>query len=104
MKGKLKGTEKKYLRGLAHHLKPVILVGKGGLTDMVLDSIDLALDDHELIKVKFNEFKEEKKALSRQIEEKAKAELVGLIGNVAIFYRETADKNKRKINLPVGDF
>jgi len=95
----LTGSERKYLRGLAHSFKPVVLVGKGGLTERVLDSLDRALDDHELIKVKFNEFKEEKKTLSRQIEEKAKAETVGLIGNVAIFYREQKDERKRKINL-----
>ena len=96
----LRGLEKKYLRGLAHHLKPVVLVGKNGLTESLLAAIESALDDHELIKVKFNEFKEEKKTLSKEMERKSKAELVGLIGNVAIFYRRQAEASKRKIKLP----
>ena len=56
--GKLKGFQKKYLRGLAHNLKPVVLIGQKGLTDDLIKSADRALDRHELIKVKFNEFKE----------------------------------------------
>ena len=55
---KLKGFEKKYLRGLAHGMKPVVLVGQKGLTDELIKSTNQALDTHELIKIKFIEFKE----------------------------------------------
>ncbi|MBW2061642.1 MAG: ribosome assembly RNA-binding protein YhbY [Deltaproteobacteria bacterium] len=95
----LKGSERKHLRGLAHNLKPIVMIGKSGLTESVLASIDQALDDHELIKVKFNAFKDQKKILSQEVTEKLKAEMVGLIGNVAIFYREHPDEDKRKISL-----
>jgi RNA-binding protein len=95
----LKGSEKKYLRGLAHGLKPLVQVGKKGVTGEVITSVDLALGDHELIKVRFLEFKEEKKALSETIAEKTGSELAGLIGNVAVFFRRHPDPAKRKIKL-----
>ena len=96
----LKGSARTYLRGLAHHLKPVIQVGKSGITEHFLEGVNQALDAHELIKVKFNYFKEERKTLAREIEEKTQSEMVGMIGNIAIFYREHHDKEKRKIQIP----
>jgi RNA-binding protein len=96
----LKGFQRTYLRGLAHSLRPVIQVGKSGITPELLKAVDEALDAHELIKVKFMDFKEDRKALSKVIGEKTSSEVVGLIGNIAIFYREQPDKDKRKIVLP----
>jgi RNA-binding protein len=98
---KLKGFERTYLRGLAHSLKPVVQIGKSGLSGEVMVSIDEALTGRELIKIKFNEFKEEKKALSKAIEESVKSEMVGMIGNIAVFFREHPDEAKRRIRLPV---
>ena len=48
----LTGKQKHYLRGLAHHRKPVVMVGEAGLTENVIAEIDQALAHHELIKVK----------------------------------------------------
>jgi len=96
----LKGFQRKYLRGEAHHLKPLVIIGAKGVTEQLLGSIDLALKDHELIKVKFYEFKEAKKEISAQIAAATKSELVGIIGNIAIFYRPCPQTEKRKIKLP----
>lgn len=96
----LKGSQKKYLRAQAHHLKPVVMIGAKGLTGQLVGSVDAALKDHELIKVKFGEFKEAKKEISAQIAKATKGELVGLIGNIAILYRQNPDPEKRKITLP----
>lgn len=93
----LKGSEKKHLRGLAHGLKPLVQVGKKGLTDELIASVDMALMDHELIKVRFLDFKGEKKALSETIAGKTGSELAGLIGNVAVLFRPHPDPVKRKI-------
>ena len=93
----LKGSQRKYLRAQAHHLKPLVIIGAKGVTDQLLGSVDLALTDHELIKVKFGEFKEAKKEISEEIAKATKSELVGLIGNIAIFYRRHPDPEKRKI-------
>jgi RNA-binding protein len=95
----LKGSQRKYLRAQAHHLKPLVMIGAKGLTGQILGSVDLALNDHELIKVKFGEFKEAKKEISEEIAEATQSELVGLIGNIAIFYRQHPNPEKRKIKI-----
>ena len=95
----LKGSQRTYLRGLAHKLRPVVQVGKNGITEDLIKAVDEALDSHELIKVKFVDFKEEKKALSQEIGERTSSEAVGMIGNIAIFYRQQSNKEKQKIIL-----
>lgn len=96
----LKGSQRKYLRGEAHHLKPLVMIGTKGVTEQLLGSVDLALKDHELIKVKFGEFKAAKKEIAAQIAKATKSDVVGLIGNIAIFYRQHPDPEKRKIKIP----
>jgi RNA-binding protein len=97
---KLKGSQKKYLRAQAHHLNPLVIIGTKGVTDYLIGSVDLALKDHELIKVKFGEFKEAKKEISEDIAKATKSEVVGIIGNIAILYRQQQDPGKRKIKMP----
>ncbi|MDI6742556.1 MAG: ribosome assembly RNA-binding protein YhbY [Smithella sp.] len=100
MMEKLRGSQKKNLRAQAHHLKPVVLIGAKGITAQLIGSVDLALKDHELIKIKFGEFKEEKKEISEEIAKATKSELIGLIGNIAILYRQNPSPEKRKIKIP----
>lgn len=99
---KLKGYQKKYLKGLAHGLKPLVFVGQNGLSKTVIKAIDESLEKHELVKVKFIEAKEkdEKKDMTDSIVKKTSSRLVGMIGHVAIFFREQKDPEKRKINIP----
>lgn len=97
---KLKGSQKKNLRSQAHHLKPLVIIGAKGITGPLIASVDSALQDHELIKVKFGEFKEAKKEISEEIAKATKSELVGLIGNIAILYRQHPQSEKRKVKLP----
>lgn len=102
---KLEGFQRKYLRGVAHGLKPVVFIGQKGLTPEVLLSAEKAFERHELIKVKFNDFKEkdEKTEISGRIEKETGAENVGMIGHTVIFYRQQEDPEKRKILLPQRD-
>ena len=99
---KLEGFQRKYLRGLAQQLKPVVFIGQKGLTPEVLSSAQDALLSHELVKVKFNDFKEkdQKTEISDRIETETGAENVGMIGHMVIFYRQQEDPEKRKISLP----
>ena len=99
---RLKGYQKRFLRGQAHRLKPVVFVGQKGLTQSLADALNEALDRHELVKVKFLEFKEKDKklALIEKIEEKVSCEMAGLVGHTAIFFRQQSDPEKRKITLP----
>jgi len=96
----LKGSDRKYLRGLAHHLKPVVQVGKQGLSENFIATVGQALDAHELIKVKFVDHKQEREELSREIANRTESELAGLVGNIAILYRRHSDPEKRKVRLP----
>jgi RNA-binding protein len=96
---KLKGSAKKYLRSLAHHLKPVAMVGKSGIRGQFIASVDAALNDHELIKIKFGEFKEEKKEMSAQIAAETQSEVIGIIGHIVIFYRQHPQPELRKIKF-----
>jgi RNA-binding protein len=97
---KLKGAQRKHLRSQAHHLKPLVMIGAKGVTDQLIGSVDLALKDHELIKVKFGEFKEDKTEISGQIAQATNSEVVGIIGNIAILYRHHPEPEKRKIKIP----
>jgi len=99
---KLNGYQRKYLRGLAHGMKTTVMIGKKGITDMVINEIDEALDRHELIKVKFTDFKEktQKKEFAHTIEEKTNSHLVGMIGHTVMLYRQSSDPKKRKISVP----
>jgi RNA-binding protein len=96
---KLKGSARKYLRSLAHHLKPVVMIGRSGVSEQLITSVNIALDDHELIKVKFIEFKEAKKEIATEIAAAVECEMVGIIGNIAIFYRQHPQPALRKIKL-----
>jgi RNA-binding protein len=93
----LTGKEKKYLRGLAHGLEPFVFIGKNGITENLITAVNDAIEVHELIKVKFQDFKEEKKDLSIMLAKETKTKLCGLVGNVAILYRQNEKEEKRKI-------
>lgn len=94
----LKPQQIRELKRLAHHLKPVVIVGQQGLGEGVLNEIDSALEIHELIKVKLaGADKQDRDQLSRVIVERLKPALVQIIGRVAIFYRPNPKKKKNRI-------
>jgi RNA-binding protein len=98
----LKSFQKKYLRGIAHRKKPIVHIGQKGLSTSLYKSIDKALEKHELIKIKFNEFKEKssKKEMEKTIEKQHHCESVGMIGHTIIIYRQNPNPEKRTIILP----
>ncbi|WP_020485126.1 ribosome assembly RNA-binding protein YhbY [Methylomonas sp. MK1] len=79
--------QKKKLKAQAHPLNPVVIIGQAGLTDAVIKEINLALDAHELIKVKIRAERDERGAIREQICAQTKAELVQSIGQVTVIYR-----------------
>ena len=99
---KLKGYQKKYLKGLVHGMKPVVFVGQKGLSATVIQAVDESLEKHELVKVKFSDFKEksQKKEMAGVIEKQTASELVGMIGHIGTFYRQQKNPEKRKIQVP----
>lgn len=98
----LTSSQAKYLRGLAHNLEPVVQVGQKGFTETLVKSVDANLTAHELIKVKFVDFKEkaQKQEITAQLIQATNSALAGLIGHVAILYRPHPETEKRKIKLP----
>lgn len=96
---KLKSKQRQYLKGLGHSLKPVIQVGKDGLSAAVLSSISKALDDHELIKVNVLETADlDRKEASQQISSTLNAEVVQTLGRKILLFRR--HQEKPKIQLP----
>lgn len=95
----LTSGQRKGLRSLAHHLHPAVLIGRQGVTDTVIGAVDRELDVNELIKIRFNEHKEAKKELTAEIVERTNSHLAGIIGHVAILYRQHKDPEKREIKL-----
>lgn len=83
----LSNAQKNDLKARAQRLEPAIRVGHGGVTESFLKGLDVALTLHELVKVKFTAFKEEKKKLSPEIAEKTGSALIMRVGNVAVYYR-----------------
>jgi RNA-binding protein len=87
MASALNGKQKRHLRALAHHKKPVVQLGKDGLTDAVCTQIDQSLEIHELIKVKVGASDQELDDIGQQIAQKTRSNLCDVIGRTLLFYR-----------------
>ena len=93
-------TQKKFLRGLGHQLKPVILVGDAGLTEALLNEFCSTIEHHELIKVRVRAGdRETRDSIISDICNRGSAALVTRIGNVALVYRRNDEKPQ--IPLPL---
>ncbi len=95
----LTSKQRKILEKQAHDLSPVVIIGQHGVTENLLKMVEDSLKAHELIKVKFNEYKDDKREYSEDIANRTDSNLVRVIGNVAIFYRQNEDPEKRLISL-----
>lgn len=93
--------QRQFLRGLAHSLKPVIIIGQQGLTSNVRNEIDQALTRHELIKLRVNaEDRLQRRQLIASIADEAKADLVATIGHIAVLYRPNPKKPRIRPGKP----
>lgn len=89
----------KHLVTLTHNLKPVIMVGQNGVTDNILKELEIALDFHELVKIKIaGEDKESRAEMIKQLSSVASVEIVQKIGKTLTLFRR--NKQKPKIELP----
>ena len=97
----LTNAQIRFLRGQAHGLKAMLQVGGKGITDALVAEVELALEHHELIKVRVaGEDREARDAMVADLAERADAALVQRIGHTAVLYRPS--KDKRQIVLPRG--
>lgn len=95
----LTSKQRQYLRGLAHHLNPVVLVGDAGVSEAVVEKTKAELEVHELIKVRFLDTGEnEARTAGAPLAEATGAALVQVIGRMAVLYRRR--KKDPEIKLP----
>jgi RNA-binding protein len=95
----LTGKQKRYLRSLGHHLEPVVQIGKLGLTEGVSAAVDIALEKHELIKLRIGtECPEDRYALVERLAPGVRAEVAQVMGRTALLFRKR--KKDSKIELP----
>lgn len=95
----LTGKQKRYLRSLAHHMDPIFQVGKGGVSQNMIKQIRDALEARELFKVSvLQNCEEEKTVVAEMLAKGADAQIVQIIGNNIVLYRESVEH--KKIKLP----
>ena len=87
MSAPLTGAEKRALKSQAQLLEAVVRIGQAGVTEAVIASLNVALEQHGLVKVRFSDFKEERRTLAPQLAEATRSILVQQVGNVAVFFR-----------------
>jgi len=96
----LSNEQKKQYKSIGHHLNPVLIVAENGLTEGVLAELERALNDHELIKIKFAlTERDDRRALIDELCRQSHSELVQVIGKMALVYRRAAKQNRQLSNI-----
>jgi RNA-binding protein len=99
MSVRLTGKQRRYLRGLGHHLSPIVQLGKAGITEGVIAQTREALEAHELIKVRFGEgYEDRARNGAARLAEATDAHVAGTLGHTALLYREREEDPE--IQLP----
>ena len=94
----LTNKQNKYLRGLSHDLKPVVMIGNSGVTEGVLNELEARLAHHELIKVRISGVdRDERRQMAENLCKESNSELVNTIGHIAVLYRRAKEPT---IKLP----
>jgi len=98
----LTGRQMRYLRGLGHHLKPLVMLGREGITDNVIKAADAVLGAHELLKVKIgNGCLLERREAADAIAEGTGSEVIQILGKTFLVFRANPDRHdEQRIKLP----
>lgn len=99
---KLSGKQLRYLRGLGHHLKPLLQLGREGITDNVVNAANAVLAAHELIKVKIgNGCLLERREAADALAARTGSEIVQILGKTFLIFKENPDRNdEHRVRLP----
>lgn len=95
----LNSKQRSRLASLAQDLDALLQLGKAGATEGLIGQLERLLADHELVKLRFVDWKSSRRELALELAAATKSELVRLIGNTAILFRQQPDPKKRKIEL-----
>ena len=90
----LSNSQIRKFKAAAQRLEPILKVGKAGLSAGFIASVNEALAQHELVKIKFVEFKDQKKELAPQLAEKTGSHLIMRVGNVMVLHRPPNSSDK----------
>lgn len=93
-------AQRRFLGTEASKLKPVVMLGKEGPSDSLVAALNEALTAHELVKLKFLHYKDQKREIADELSRVTRAALVRIIGNMAIFYRPAEAREERRYTLP----
>jgi len=98
----LNGRQVRFLRGLGHHLNPLAMVGREGITENLVSSVDQILTAHELVKIKVqNTASLEREEAAQSLAQETGSAIVQMLGKTFLLFRENKDrKGDDKINLP----
>lgn len=92
--------QKKHFQAIGHHLKPIVIIAKNGLSEGVISELERALNDHELIKVKLAvATPEDRKQLTEEIIQAVACEIVQNVGKTALIYKKAAKPNRKLSNI-----
>jgi RNA-binding protein len=95
----LTGKQKRYLRSMAHHMDPIFQVGKGGVNENMIKQIADALEAREMFKISvLQNCEEDKNVVAKELADGTGAEIVQVIGNTIVLYKESVEK--KQIKLP----
>jgi RNA-binding protein len=95
----LNGRDRRALRRQAHGLRPVVQVGAAGIGPGLVHALDVALRDHELVKLEIAHEREERRLLADELAARTGSAVAGLIGRMAILYRPAEDPERRRVVL-----
>lgn len=99
----LNGRQRRALRRLAHGLRPQVQVGAQGLSESVIAAVDIALRDHELVKLEIARERGERAELAEAVAARTGSAVAGHIGKMAILYRPAPDPARRRIAVSAGE-
>lgn len=97
----LTGKQRRHLRALAHDMKPIVQVGKGGIDGGLIGAVDQALTDHELVKVKVGEASGlDRHEAAENLATATKSEVAQVLGNTVLLYRPHPEDPQIKLPKP----
>jgi RNA-binding protein len=95
----LSSKQRSRLSGIAQTRDCLITLGRSGASPQFVERLSVLLSQHELVKLRFGDFKEDRHELALELARLSGSELVKAIGNVAVFWKRSPDPDKRKIDL-----
>jgi RNA-binding protein len=96
--GALSSRQRSRLAGMAQGRECLVTLGRGGASPELVARLSELLAQHELVKLRFGDFKDSRRELAAELAERSGSELVRVIGNVAVFWKRSPDPESRRVD------